>query len=85
MGPYPGGQAQYVRVPYADFNALLLPPGKEHEADFILLAVSTLVHFLSTILTTWSRTSSRLDGTALSCLGSKRARVSQSLEVDPLD
>ncbi|KAL4869703.1 hypothetical protein BDV12DRAFT_185023 [Aspergillus spectabilis] len=32
------GQAQYLRVPYADFNALKLPPGTEHEADFILLA-----------------------------------------------
>lgn len=38
MGPYRGGQAQFLRVPYADFNALKLPPGKEHEADFILLA-----------------------------------------------
>ncbi|CAI4215967.1 unnamed protein product [Parascedosporium putredinis] len=38
MGPYRGGQAQYIRVPYADFNALLLPPGKEHETDFIMLA-----------------------------------------------
>lgn len=27
-----------MRVPYADFNCLKLPPGKEHEADFILLA-----------------------------------------------
>lgn len=34
----PLGQAQYLRVPYADFNALKLPPGKEFEADFILLA-----------------------------------------------
>ena len=38
MGPYAGGQAQYVRVPFADFNALTLPPGKEHEASFALLA-----------------------------------------------
>lgn len=38
MGPYQGGQAQYLRVPYADFNALKLPPGGEHEADFALLA-----------------------------------------------
>lgn len=38
MGPYRGGQAQFIRIPYADFNALKLPPGKEHEADFILLA-----------------------------------------------
>lgn len=34
------GQAQYIRIPYADFNALILPPGKEHEADFVLLAGS---------------------------------------------
>lgn len=38
MGPYQGGQAEYVRVPFADFNALKLPPGKEHENDFALLA-----------------------------------------------
>ncbi|KAI4742005.1 GroES-like protein [Aureobasidium sp. EXF-12298] len=38
MGKYQGGQAQYLRVPYADFNALVLPPGTEHEADFALLA-----------------------------------------------
>ncbi|KAF5328926.1 hypothetical protein D9758_016825 [Tetrapyrgos nigripes] len=38
MGPYPGGQAEYVRVPFADFNALKLPAGTEHEEDFALLA-----------------------------------------------
>ncbi|KAJ7141585.1 hypothetical protein C8R46DRAFT_1135321 [Mycena filopes] len=38
MGPYPGGQAEYVRVPFADFNALVLPAGTEHEEDFALLA-----------------------------------------------
>jgi len=38
MGPYVGGQAEYVKVPFADFNALKLPPGKEHEEDFALLA-----------------------------------------------
>ena len=38
MGPYQGGQAQYLRVPFADFNALRLPPGNEHEASFALLA-----------------------------------------------
>ncbi|KAH7910969.1 hypothetical protein BJ138DRAFT_1187138 [Hygrophoropsis aurantiaca] len=38
MGPYQGGQAEYVKVPFADFNALKLPPGKEHEDDFALLA-----------------------------------------------
>ncbi|CAA7260343.1 unnamed protein product [Cyclocybe aegerita] len=38
MGPYPGGQAEYIRVPFADFNALKLPPGTEYEEDFALLA-----------------------------------------------
>ncbi|WP_225844493.1 glutathione-independent formaldehyde dehydrogenase [Streptomyces sp. HPF1205] len=38
MGPWPGGQAEYLRVPYADFNCLKLPEGTEHETDFILLA-----------------------------------------------
>ena len=38
MGPYRGGQAEYLRVPFADFNCLKLPPGQEHEDDFVLLA-----------------------------------------------
>lgn len=38
MGPYTGGQAEYLRVPFADFNALVLPPGEEHENDFAMLA-----------------------------------------------
>lgn len=38
MGPYTGGQAEYLRVPYADFNCLKLPEGSEHESDFVLLA-----------------------------------------------
>jgi glutathione-independent formaldehyde dehydrogenase len=38
MGPFMGGQAEYLRVPYADFNALKLPPGTEHEDDFAMLA-----------------------------------------------
>ncbi|TAQ84804.1 hypothetical protein B7494_g6862 [Chlorociboria aeruginascens] len=38
MGPYPGGQAQYLRVPFAEFNCLVLPEGTAHESDFILLA-----------------------------------------------
>lgn len=38
MGPYQGGQAQWIRVPFADFNCLTLPPGTEHENDFALLA-----------------------------------------------
>lgn len=40
MGPYSGGQAEYVRVPYADFNALKLPgkPYDNWENDFLMLA-----------------------------------------------
>jgi glutathione-independent formaldehyde dehydrogenase len=38
MGPYRGGQAEYLRVPFADFNAVPLPDGDEHETDFALLA-----------------------------------------------
>jgi glutathione-independent formaldehyde dehydrogenase len=38
MGPYRGGQAEYLRVPYADFNLLTLPPGTEHERDFTTLS-----------------------------------------------
>lgn len=40
MGPHRGGQAELVRVPYADYNCLKLPgtPGDEFEDDFILLA-----------------------------------------------
>jgi glutathione-independent formaldehyde dehydrogenase len=38
MGPYPGGQAEYLRVPYADFNLLRLPPGEQHENDFTMLS-----------------------------------------------
>ena len=38
MGPYKGGQAEYLRVPFADFNCLQLPEGTEHENDFAMLA-----------------------------------------------
>lgn len=38
MGPYKGGQAEYLRVPFADFNCVQLPPGDEHENDFAMLA-----------------------------------------------
>ncbi|MFD8460769.1 glutathione-independent formaldehyde dehydrogenase [Streptomyces antimycoticus] len=38
MGPYPGGQAERLRVPFADFNCLKLPAGEEFETDFVLLA-----------------------------------------------
>ncbi|KAJ5578048.1 uncharacterized protein N7459_007012 [Penicillium hispanicum] len=32
------GQAPYIRLPYADFNALKLPSGKKPKADVVLLA-----------------------------------------------
>jgi glutathione-independent formaldehyde dehydrogenase len=38
MGPYDGGQAEYLRIPYADFNLLDLPAGEEHENDFTMLS-----------------------------------------------
>lgn len=38
MGPYGGGQAEYLRVPFADYNCVPLPAGDEHESDFALLA-----------------------------------------------
>jgi glutathione-independent formaldehyde dehydrogenase len=40
MGPHRGGQAELVRVPYADYNCLKLPgtPGDAFEDDFVLLA-----------------------------------------------
>jgi glutathione-independent formaldehyde dehydrogenase len=38
MGPWVGGQAEYMQVPFADFNCLALPKGKDHEADFALLS-----------------------------------------------
>src|SRR3954471_10687572 len=38
MGPYDGGQAEFLRVPHADFNLLELPPGSEHENDFTMLS-----------------------------------------------
>lgn len=38
MGPYWGGQAELLRVPWADFNLLKLPEGKEKENDFTMLS-----------------------------------------------
>ncbi len=40
LGPYQGGQAEYIRVPYADYNCLKVPgtPGDKFEDNFILLA-----------------------------------------------
>ena len=39
MGPYQGGQAEYLRVPWADFNALRLPEdAEEKQADYVMVA-----------------------------------------------
>ncbi|MEJ2864368.1 glutathione-independent formaldehyde dehydrogenase [Actinomycetospora flava] len=39
MGPYQGGQAEYLRVPFGDFNALVLPEDAvDKEDDYVMLA-----------------------------------------------
>jgi threonine dehydrogenase-like Zn-dependent dehydrogenase len=39
MGPYQGGQAEFLRVPYADFNCLVLPKdAEERQNDYVMLS-----------------------------------------------
>jgi glutathione-independent formaldehyde dehydrogenase len=39
MGPYDGGQADYLRVPYGDFNCLRLPPdAAEKQTDYVMVS-----------------------------------------------
>ena len=39
MGPYSGGQAEYLRVPFADFNCLKLPEdARDKENDYVMLS-----------------------------------------------
>src|SRR3954467_9029079 len=38
MGPYRGGQAEALRVPFGDVNLLELPEGTDHENDFTMLS-----------------------------------------------
>ncbi len=39
MGPYSGGQAEFLRVPFADFNCLVLPEdAEEKENDYVMLS-----------------------------------------------
>ena len=39
MGPYSGGQAELLRVPYGDFNCLVLPTdAQEKESDYVMLS-----------------------------------------------
>lgn len=52
MGPYRGGQAEFLRVPYADYNCLKLPgtAGDQREDDFVLLSDVFPTAFHSTVL-----------------------------------
>ncbi len=39
MGPYSGGQAEYLRVPFGDFNCLKLPEdAKKRQNDYVMLS-----------------------------------------------
>jgi threonine dehydrogenase-like Zn-dependent dehydrogenase len=39
MGPYRGGQAEFLRVPYGDYNCLVLPEdASEKELDYVMLS-----------------------------------------------
>ena len=39
MGPWPGGQAELLRVPWADFNALVLPEdASDKQDDYVMLS-----------------------------------------------
>ncbi|GAA4199641.1 glutathione-independent formaldehyde dehydrogenase [Microbispora amethystogenes] len=39
MGPYNGGQAELLRVPFGDFNCLVLPDdARERQSDYVMLA-----------------------------------------------
>ncbi|MDH2426269.1 glutathione-independent formaldehyde dehydrogenase [Sphaerisporangium sp. TRM90804] len=39
MGPYQGGQAEYLRVPWADFNCCRMPEdGVDKQNDYVMLA-----------------------------------------------
>ncbi|MGW8281481.1 Glutathione-independent formaldehyde dehydrogenase [Sphingomonas aurantiaca] len=39
MGPFEGGQAEVLRVPYGDFNCLVLPEdAREKEDDYVMLS-----------------------------------------------
>ncbi len=39
MGPWPGGQAEFLRVPWGDFNCLRLPEGAaDKQDDYVMLS-----------------------------------------------
>ena len=65
FGNYPGGQAEYLRVPYADFTSFLVPEDSELEDESLL--------FLSDVMPTayWSVDHSGVkDGDTVVVLGS---------------
>jgi threonine dehydrogenase-like Zn-dependent dehydrogenase len=51
MGPYSGGQAEYLRVPFGDFNCLRLPPdAEEKENDYVMLSDILPTGYHATVL-----------------------------------
>lgn len=51
MGPYSGGQAEYLRVPFGDFNCLKLPEdASEKENDYVMLSDIFLTGYHATEL-----------------------------------
>lgn len=51
MGPYNGGQAEYLRVPFADFNCLKLPAdAHSKQNDYIMLSAIFLAGWHATRL-----------------------------------
>jgi glutathione-independent formaldehyde dehydrogenase len=52
LGPYRGGQAELLRVPWADANCIRLPgePGDSAEDDFVLLADAFVTGWHATVL-----------------------------------
>jgi threonine dehydrogenase-like Zn-dependent dehydrogenase len=51
MGPYNGGQAEFLRVPYADFNCLKLPEdAEEKQNDYVMVSDIFPTGWHSTIL-----------------------------------
>lgn len=58
-----------MRVPFADFNALKLPPGTAHEEDFAMLAdIFPTVKTPACVLRDLVLIVCNRDGMALSCL-----------------
>ncbi len=59
-----GGQAEYLRVPWADFNLLELPAGTEHENDFTMLFDKRVEGWTKVLLHPGSAAGSRKTGSA---------------------